>query len=111
MPGSVAVLKSALAVDVHPLPSLEHVITYARFEQGSGGWGSWRWRGNPCMAHESKCKPLRPLSHATLRGFVALFRAVRGLFRDAARVFLALGTALIEDGNSSLDCFEVRWWP
>ena len=62
------------------------------------------------MAHESKCRLLRSLSHATLRGFVALFRTVRGFFRDAARVFLALGAALIEDGNSSLDCFEVRWW-
>ena len=39
MPGSVAVLKSALAVNVHRLPSLEHATTPARFEQGSGGWG------------------------------------------------------------------------
>ena len=50
-------------------------------------------------------------SHATLRAFVAVFRAVRGFFRAAAAVFLALGAALTEDGNSSLGCFAVRWWP
>jgi len=53
----------------------------------------------------------RPLSHATLRAFVAVFRAVRGFFRDAAAGFLALGAALTEDGESSLGCFAVRWWP
>ena len=63
------------------------------------------------MGPESKCRPLQPLSHAALRGFVAIFRAVRGFFRDAATVFLALGAALTEDGNSSLGCFAVRWWP
>jgi hypothetical protein len=108
MRGSVAVLKSALPVSVRPLPSLEHVTTSAGLSRAAAGGGSWHWRRNPSMAHESKCTPLRPLSHATLRGFVALFRAVRGFSRDAARVFLALGAALIEDGNSSLDCFEVR---
>src|SRR6202162_4358235 len=105
MPGSVAVLKSALAVNVHRLPSLEHVTTSARLSRAAAGGGSWRWRRNPCMAHESKCRLLRSLSHATLRGFVALFRAVRGFFRDAAAVFLALGTALTEERNSSLGCF------
>src|ERR1700722_9113057 len=91
-----------------------HLSTRQRphgLSRAAAGGGSWRWRRNPCMAHESKCRLLRSLSHATLRGFVALFRTVRGFFRDAARVFLALGAALIEDGNSSLDCFEVRWWP
>jgi hypothetical protein len=53
----------------------------------------------------------RPLSHPTLRVFVAVFRPVRGFFRDAAAVFLALGAALVEDSNSILGRFEVRWWP
>jgi len=51
------------------------------------------------------------LGQATLRGLVAVFRPVRGFFRDAAAVFLALGAALAEDSNSSLGCFAVRWWP
>ena len=50
-------------------------------------------------------------SHAAWRAFVAVFRAVRGFFRAAATGFLALGTALTTDGNSSLGCFAVRWWP
>ena len=66
---------------------------------------------SPGIADESKCSPLRPLSHAALRVFVAVFRPVRGFFRDAAAVFLALGAALAEESNSSLGCFEVRWWP
>jgi hypothetical protein len=103
--------KAHLPLNVHPLPSLEHVTTSAGFSRAAAGRGSWHWRRNPCMAHESKCRPRRPLSHATLRGFVTVFRAVRGFSRDAATVVLALGAALIEDGNSSLDCFEVRWWP
>jgi hypothetical protein len=53
----------------------------------------------------------RPLGHATLRAFVAVFRAMRGFLRDATAVFLALGAALTEDGNSILSCFAVRWWP
>ena len=53
----------------------------------------------------------RRLSHAALRVFVAVFRPVRGFFRDAAAVFLALGAALAGDSNSSLGCFAVRWWP
>ena len=40
--------------------------------------------------------------HAALRAFVAVFRAVRGFFRAAAAGFLAVGTALITDGNSGL---------
>jgi hypothetical protein len=71
----------------------------------------WRLRRNPRIAHESKCSPLRPLSHATLRGFVAVFRAARGFFRNATTGFFALGAALTEDGESSLGCFAVRWWP
>ena len=46
---------------------------------------------------------------ATLRAFVAVFRAVRGFFRNASAGFLALGAAFTEDGNSSLGCFAVRW--
>jgi hypothetical protein len=53
----------------------------------------------------------RHLSHATSRAFIALFRAVRGFFRNAAAGFRALGVALTEDGDSSLGCFAVRWWP
>jgi len=41
-------------------------------------------------------------THAALRDFVAVFRAVRGPLRAAAAGFLALGTALTRDGNSSL---------
>lgn len=37
MPGSVAVLKSALAVNVHPLPSLEHVTTSAVLSRAAAG--------------------------------------------------------------------------
>jgi hypothetical protein len=48
---------------------------------------------------------------ATLRALIAVFRPVGSFFRDAATVFLALGPALAEDGNSSLGCFEVRWCP
>lgn len=50
-------------------------------------------------------------THAALRLFFAVFRAVRGFSRAAAAGFLALGTALTTDGNSSLGCFAVRWWP
>ncbi len=49
-------------------------------------------------------------SHAALRAFV-VFRAVSGFSRTAATSFLALGKALTTDGNSSLGCFAVRWWP
>ena len=65
-------------------------------------------RRNPSIADESKYIPLRPLSHATLRAFVAVFRAVRGFFRDAAAGFFVFGAALTEDGDSSLGCFAVR---
>lgn len=47
-------------------------------------------------------------AHAALRAFVAVFSAVRGFLRAAAAGFLALGTALTTDGNSSLGCFAVR---
>src|ERR1019366_1920965 len=50
----------------------------------------------------------RHLSHATLRAFVAVFRAVRGFFRDAAAGFFVFGAPLTEDGDSSLGCFPVR---
>ena len=53
----------------------------------------------------------RPSSQATLRGFVAVFRPARGFFRNATTVFFVLGTALTEDGKSSLGCFVLRWWP
>jgi hypothetical protein len=102
MPDSVAVLKA------HP------PLTCTRFHQLSTAAACGRklaLESNPCMAQESKYRPLRPFSHATLRGFVVVFRAVRGFFREAAAVFLALGAALTEDGNSSLGCFAVRWWP
>jgi hypothetical protein len=36
---------------------------------------------------------------------------MRDFFGTVAAVFLALGTALTADGNSSLGCFAVRWWP
>ena len=49
-------------------------------------------------------------SHATLRAFADVFRDERGFFRDAV-FFLALGTALTEERNSSFGCFAVRWWP
>src|ERR1019366_251363 len=49
--------------------------------------------------------------HAILRAFVAVFRTVRGFFRAAAAVFLALPAALTGDSGSSLGCFAVRWWP
>jgi hypothetical protein len=49
------------------------------------------------------------LSHATLRDFVAVFRAVLGFFLDVSAVFLALCAALAEDGNPILGC--LRWWP
>jgi hypothetical protein len=64
-------------------------------------------KGVPFEGHR---KFLRPTicGHATLRVFVAAFRAVRGFFRDAA-VFLTFGWALTEDRNSSLGCFAVRW--
>jgi hypothetical protein len=45
--------------------------------------------------------------HALLLAFVVVFRAVRGFFRDAAAVFLALGAGSTADGNSSLGCFGV----
>lgn len=51
------------------------------------------------------------LGQATLRALAAVFRPVRVFFREPAAVFLALGVALAEDSNSSLGCFEVRWWP
>ncbi len=66
--------------------------------------GQWRLCRNRCLR-------FLPLSHAALRVFVAVFRPVRRFFRDAAAVFLALGAALAEDSNSSLGCFEGRWWP
>jgi hypothetical protein len=50
-------------------------------------------------------------AHAALRAFITVFRAVRGFLRAAAVGFLALGTDLTPDGNSSLGCFAVRWWP
>jgi len=69
-------------------------------------------RVKPDKGHSSReGLGFRPSSHAALRVFVAVFRPVRGFFRDADAVFLALGAALAEDSNSILGCFEVRWWP
>ena len=45
--------------------------------------------------------------HALLRAFVVVFRAVRGFFRDAAAVFLALGAASTAGGNSNFGCFAI----
>ena len=69
------------------------------------------WISCPSAFNRVTLHSLRRLSHAALRVFVAVFRPVRGFFRAAAAVFLALGAALVEDSNSSLGCFEIRWWP
>ena len=50
-------------------------------------------------------------SHAILRGFVAVFLAARGFFRAVAPFISPLAAAPTGDGNSSLGCFAVRWWP
>lgn len=50
-------------------------------------------------------------SHAILRTFVAVFRAARGFFRAVAAVVFALAADPTGDGNSSLGCLAVRWWP
>jgi hypothetical protein len=70
--------------------------------EGDGQWEP--------MAPAMSSPRAQPQSHATLRAFVASF-ARRGRFRDAAAVFLFLGAALTTDGNPSLGCFAVRWWP
>lgn len=50
-------------------------------------------------------------SHAILRGFVAVFLAASDFFRDFTAVFFPLAAVLTGDGNSTLGCFAVRWWP
>ena len=85
-----------------------------KFKSSSKRWSGATWvtlRVKPDKGRSSReGLGFWSLSHATLRVFVAVFRAVRGFFRDAA-VFLALGAALAEDCNFILGCFEVRWWP
>jgi len=55
------------------------------------------------------CEP--SVVHDALRAFVAIFRAARGFLRACTAVFLTLGAVLTTDGDSSLGCFAVRWWP
>ena len=63
------------------------------------------------------CRQPRPAcedilgTHAILRGFVAVFLAARGFFRAVAAFIFSLAAAPTGDGNSSLGCFAVRWWP
>ena len=67
--------------------------------------GNWR-------AHRGRhVLPAGTGSHAALRAFVAVFRAVGGFFRTRAAVFLPLVAAWTAAGNSSLGCFPARWWP
>jgi hypothetical protein len=109
----VAVLNAHFAVNVRALPFTRAYDNLHRSLSGLsvvGLWGRLAFEAQSYVAHESKCRPLRPLSHAALRAFVAIFRAVRGFFRACAKVFLALGAALTTDGNASLGCLAVRWW-
>ena len=50
-------------------------------------------------------------THANLRGFVAVFLAARGFFLAVAAFIFPLAAAPTGDGNPSLGCFAVRWWP
>jgi hypothetical protein len=72
-----------------------------------------RIRRNPRAScrYEPAGRSRRHSGHATLRAFVAVFRAVRGFFRVTVAVFLALGAVLTADGISRLGCFGVRWRP
>lgn len=89
-----------------PMLSTTTLFSIAGWQPARKGRGNWRTRS---ACHVLPCE--RGIgSHAILRAFIAVFRTMRGFFGAAAAVFFALA-ATTGDGNSSLGCFAVRWWP
>ena len=89
-----------------PMLSTTTLFSIAGWEPARKGRGNWRTRS---ACHVLPCE--RGIgSHAVLRAFI-VFRTMRGFFGAAAAVFFALAGATTGDGNSSLGCFAVRWWP